>query len=579
LPHACLSSASWSIRNWPSSKKRSVLRSVSRYVQALAALKQQRRSLHSCIDSLKCPIPKVVGTYTRHINQLMDIALEDFTRVSSAEIQRMGNSYYALLQTKEQLGLIRATVASALANGHITPEAKLKLGALITKKQEYARLFNLVAHKQMRKTFTQILDSATGQRFNQLAQQVLNAAPNSAAFSEDPAAWFQLATDLINRMKQFEAKVEHHIHEHAEEIEEEAALAIKIQTATLLAALLIGLLFSWIIIRGIQRQLTTIAEGIEHISTQADLSYRLPETSRDEMGQMSRLLNTMLNRIQQLVGDVLHISENVDNASDSLVTTADHTKHSMQQQYEAVQTIYSNIQQMAQSIEDIASQMESVKAQAESAYEEGRKAQKNALDSAQTIQSLADRIKATAEVVNRVEKESEQITSVLDIIRDISEQTNLLALNAAIEAARAGEHGRGFAVVADEVRSLAVRTQQSTEEIQKIIENLTTQTNRANQAMHQAQEIAIGSVEQMASIKEALNGILKAMEATVEANEESARIGKSQARKAEEARHSADTVQKLAEEAQQNTEKVYTASQHLKKLAETLKAKARLFKI
>jgi len=551
---------------------------LTQYEALLQDIKTTRPSIQQCVKALTCPPSQVVKYYSQKIERLMDIALRDFKKAGNSEILAMGVSYYTLLQLKEQLGIIRALVASAYGKGHIAPSDRLQLQARLTKKHTYYHLFQQLTHAKFVEELEAILNGPKGQRFEQLAQVVLTSAPGET-LNYDPSKWFDLATSLINDIKTYENKLEHHIHDHAEAIAQNAAIAVKVQIATLIAAVLIGLLFSWLIIRSISHEMRTITQAIEHISNNADLSYRLPVSGRDEMGQISQLLNTMLERIQQLVADVLHISDNVEGASNQLVDVAEQTKSSMHNQFEAVQTIHETIQQMARAIVQIAEQLEEVKGQTEHAYAEGQQAQQSTETSARAIRNLAENIENTAKLVRDVEKESEQITSVLEIIRDISEQTNLLALNAAIEAARAGEHGRGFAVVADEVRSLAVRTQQSTEEIQKIIESLTTQTNRASQAMHEAQNAALNSVQQMDNILNALAAILTAMKATVQANEESVRLGKVQADKAEEARTSADTMQKLAETAQQSTESVFTASQRLKELAQILKTKARSFKI
>jgi methyl-accepting chemotaxis protein len=213
--------------------------------------------------------------------------------------------------------------------------------------------------------------------------------------------------------------------------------------------------------------------------------------------------------------------------------------------------------------------------QADSETQAGREVVNQAIDA---IDHLAQEVVSAADVIHRLEAESGKIGTVLDVIRGIAEQTNLLALNAAIEAARAGEQGRGFAVVADEVRTLATRTQESTQEIQKMIERLQTGAKSAVQVMEQGRSKAQVSVQQAARAGTSLDTIATAVSAISDMNAQIASAAEEQGAVAEEINRNITNISQIANQTASGAEQTATASAELAKLAARLQTHVGRFK-
>ena len=206
----------------------------------------------------------------------------------------------------------------------------------------------------------------------------------------------------------------------------------------------------------------------------------------------------------------------------------------MEQQYQDVELISTAMNQMTATIQEVAESSSSASEYTENADQEASSGRQVMNSAASTIQKLNQQVQSVGGVIHALDNDSKEISTVLDVINGIAEQTNLLALNAAIEAARAGEAGRGFAVVADEVRGLAARTAQSTSEIQQMIEKLQRQTQEAVSSIQAGQEQAAIGVEQVQQADSALGRIVEAVVAINEMNAHIARASKEQSGVAEE---------------------------------------------
>ncbi|MBI3773826.1 MAG: methyl-accepting chemotaxis protein [Gammaproteobacteria bacterium] len=293
--------------------------------------------------------------------------------------------------------------------------------------------------------------------------------------------------------------------------------------ALILMSVGLMMLVRTIIVRRVQEtvdMIKNIGEG------EGDLTKRLTVTTSDEIGELGKGFNKFVDKLQTMIKDIGATSDPLTRASDSIASVSNTTLQNVAMQQQKINSVATAMTEMVATVQNSAQSALAAADAAKRADADSRQGQKVIDESIKASNLLAEEVQRAAEVINRLSKDTDDVATVLDVIKGIAEQTNLLALNAAIEAARAGEQGRGFAVVADEVRTLAQRTQNSTLEIQQIIQRLQSAAGDAVTVMERGKQQAVTSVgkagvandsftriaESIASISDMTNTIASAAE-------------------------------------------------------------------
>ncbi|MBL3528792.1 MAG: CZB domain-containing protein [gamma proteobacterium endosymbiont of Lamellibrachia anaximandri] len=344
--------------------------------------------------------------------------------------------------------------------------------------------------------------------------------------------------------------------------------------------LLLGLLIAGVIARVICKPLRHAAATMDEIACgDGDLTRRLFKCGDDEIGQLADGFNAFADKIRDLVGDAARSTSGVIAA---VVKTEEKTSQITRricQQETVTEQVATAMNEMTVTIVDVANNAATAERAAQAAGKEASAGRDIVSETADAIQSLATEVQTAESVIGQVEADSKNIGAVLDVIKSIAEQTNLLALNAAIEAARAGEHGRGFAVVADEVRSLANRTQESTGEIEAMIQRLQTGTHRAVSVMGAGREKAVANVEQARQTLESLQGITEAISTINTMNTQIATASAQQRTVAEEISFNIANISKVSKETAQDARLTTEITDRLGNLAAELQGNIQQFTI
>nr|WP_312934888.1 methyl-accepting chemotaxis protein [Pseudomonas sp.] len=341
-----------------------------------------------------------------------------------------------------------------------------------------------------------------------------------------------------------------------------------LQLALGVVAALAGLLLVWLLARGVTRPILNVAAMLKDIASgEGDLTRRLTYDKRDELGELAGWFNRFLDKLQPTIAEVKQSVQAARSTADQSAAIASQTSAGMEQQYRQVDQAATASLEMSATAQDVARSA----AQAAQAARDADLATREGLSviehTTRSIDALAADMSTAMDQVAGLAQNSDKIGSVLEVIRSIAEQTNLLALNAAIEAARAGEAGRGFAVVADEVRNLARRTQESVEETRQVIEALQAGTQEVVGAMQGIHQQAQGGVEQVSAAATALQRIGNAVSVITDMNLQIASAAEEQSAVDEEINSNIATIRDVTESLSGQANESARVSQSLNQLA------------
>ena len=419
----------------------------------------------------------------------------------------------------------------------------------------------------------ELLSPSTGILFHKRSQLTANQhAKNMLKAAEDN-------TEQVNKILDKQVDLANQKTIQASELVKNSVTSGNTQTIIIMAvSILIATIIARFTLISITRPLARVNDMLNIVAS-GDLSRKLDESGQDEFALLAKNCNLLIDSLRNLI-------EGIVNRSSQLAAAAEQTSAVTAESTTAIEEQRNQVEQAASATTEMSSTAQSVLSSANDALGEIKHADDEAervkiisARNRQTIEQLAGEVESAAQVINQLQQDSASIGGILDVIRGIAEQTNLLALNAAIEAARAGEQGRGFAVVADEVRTLASRTQESTSEIQTMIEALQLGAGKAVTVMDAGQAKAADCVNQSEEADQALETITHAVHEAFDRSSQIATAAEEQSVVAHEISENLESIVAIAEQTTAGSQQTAASSSEVAKLSEELQQSVQEFKL
>jgi methyl-accepting chemotaxis protein len=460
---------------------------------------RQLPTIRRQVDSFNISLPNALRYYTGNNLLILDLNGHLASELEEANSSNRFFTLYNIAYAKEQAGIERAVLNNVFASGNFTPALFSRYIGLVTKQETYIKSAYTAATSDYKKEldgFVRSKESLDVQRYRDIAEDT------DKDFNVKANDWFSAATARINKLKSTEQTLMDKTILYAEDNVSSKFRSIIFELIVLILMLAIAYaVFSTIKLRSSQS--FEINRFMKNVDSEKDLTDAVEIITEDELGVIAKLMNVTFANIR---ADFIKFQENayqMGKATEQSAAATQQSKANLTQLQTEISSIASATEEMSVSIKSVTENMLVASEGAESAAKQTISGELAVKTSMKGISQTAIEVAKVGETITELNSRVNDILGMVDVIKSVAEQTNLLALNAAIEAARAGEQGRGFAVVADEVRTLAKRTQQSTQEISKVVDVLKKSSQKAFSSIesgnHQARE-AVTNAKQISVI-------------------------------------------------------------------------------
>jgi len=421
----------------------------------------------------------------------------------------------------------------------------------------------------------QSADSALGQQLNTQFERYhtpfLATLDRYQNYLQQEQQLRQLTDQLLDQIEVLEEQGDSQVEQITTQVEDQISSAMTAIIIALLIGGVVVVIASLMVNHSVLQPLQRVVDRMRDIAAgEGDLSVTLAANGRDELAQLGHWFNRFLEKLRRMVVEIASNLETLNGAAQTLAAVSEQTAQGLQQQRNATTSVATAMTEMSATVAEVAGHAADTATATHESQQQARQGSERVNHTISAIEQLAGGIGEAASVIQHLERDSDNIGGVLEVIRGVAEQTNLLALNAAIEAARAGEQGRGFAVVADEVRTLAGRTQQSTEEIRQMIEQLQGGANSAVALMNQSREQVGGVVEQARTAGSALTTLNASAQQIHQMSSHIATAAQQQAAVAEEVNRNLNDIQQVAQQSSDGVEEINRAALQLTEMANRL---------